>query len=158
MAKLHYEADGEVSPERFIAALTDFTARRPDWWPNLSATLYKVHELGETWADVTEGSDDLGGVWAHERYNWSDPGHVRLTLIDAPNFKAGTVIDYGVTARAGGGCHVVVDFQRIATTLKGRFVGAALEVVGERRFAGELRETLRRLAVAGPPAPGAGPA
>ncbi len=158
MAKLHYEADGDVSPERFIAALTDFTARRPEWWPNLSATLYKVHELGDGWADVTEGSDDLGGVWARERYDWSDPGHVRLTLIEAPNFRTGTVIDYRVSGRAGGGCHVVVDFQRIATTLKGRFVGAALEVIGERRFAGELRETLRRLAAAGPDAQPTGPA
>ena len=79
MAKLHYEADGDVSPERFIAALTDFSSRRPEWWPNLSPTFFKVHQLGDTWADVTEGSDDLGGVWARERYDWSEPGHVRLT-------------------------------------------------------------------------------
>jgi hypothetical protein len=152
MAKLQYEADGDISPDRFVAALTDFSVHRPDWWPNLSTTLFKVHELGDTWADVTEGSDDLGGVWARERYDWSEPGHVRLTLVEAASFKPGTVIDYRVSGRGGGGCHVVVDFQRIATTLKGRFVGAALEVVGERRFASDLRETLRRLATDGPDA------
>ena len=157
MAKLHYEADGDISPERFIAALTDFSTKRTDWWPNLSASLFKVHQLGDTWADVTEGSDDLGGVWARERYDWSEPGHVRLTLVEAASFKPGTSIDYRVTERAGGGCHVVVDFQRIATSLKGRFVGAALELMGERRFAAELRETLRRLAVAtSPTAPPSG--
>ena len=146
MAKLHYEADGDVSPERFIAALTDFSTRRPEWWPNLSPTLFKVHELGDTWADVTEGSDDLGGVWARERYDWSEPGHVRLTLVEAPSFRPGTVIDYRVTAGDRGGCHVVVDFQRIATSLKGRVVGVGLELIGERRFSADLRETLRRLA------------
>ena len=150
MAKLHYEADGDVTADRFIAALIDFSDRRPDWWPDLSAGLFKVHQLGDSWADVTEGSDVLGGVWARERYDWSEPGHVRLTLLESPSFRPGTVTDYLVTARDGGGCHVSVDFQRIATSLKGRFVGAVLELNGERRFSAALRETLRRLAAGDP--------
>ena len=56
------------------------------------------------------------------------------------------MIDYRVTSGPGGGCHVAVDFQRIATSLKGRVVGAGLELIGERRFSADLRETLRRLA------------
>ena len=80
MAKIHYEADGAVAADRFIAALTDFGPRRPELWPGLDAKFYELHELGDTWADVTEGTDIFGGVWARERYDWSEPGVVRLTL------------------------------------------------------------------------------
>ena len=71
MAKVHYEADGAVAADEFIAALTDFGPSRPEMWPNLDAKYYELHELGDTWADVTEGSEFLGGVWARERYDWS---------------------------------------------------------------------------------------
>src|SRR5215217_3611536 len=71
VAKIHYEADGAISAERFIAALTDFGPRRPELWPNLDAKYFQLHEAGDTWAEVTEGSEFLGGVWARERYDWS---------------------------------------------------------------------------------------
>jgi hypothetical protein len=146
LAKIHYEADGAVSAERFIAALTDFSERRPELWPNLDAKYYELHELGDTWADVTEGTDVLGGVWGHEHYDWSEPGLVRLRLVDAADFTSGTLIDYRVTSRPDGGCHVVVDFQRIAASMRGRFVGVVVQLTGKRRFAADLRETLDRLA------------
>ena len=146
MAKIHYEADGAVSAERFVAALTDFSERRPDLWPNLDTKYFELHELGDTWADVTEGTDMLGGIWAHERYDWSEPGHVRLSLMEAVDFSPGTVIDYHVTSTSDGGCHVSVDFQRIAVSARGRLVGLLVQLLGRRRFAADLRETLDRLA------------
>ncbi len=146
MAKIHYEADGAVSADRFIAALTDFSERRPELWPNLDTKFYKLHELGDKWAEVTEGTDVLGGVWAREHYDWSQPGLVRLRLVEAVDFRPGTEIDYRVTSRPDGGCHVAVDFQRIATSLRGRFVGAVVQLTGTRRFRADLGETLDRLA------------
>ncbi len=65
MARIHYETDGPVSPERFIAALTDFSKRRPELWPNLDAKFFKLHELGATWAEATDGTDML------ERLGWT---------------------------------------------------------------------------------------
>jgi hypothetical protein len=146
MAHIHYEADGTISAARFIAALTDFSERRPELWPNLDAKYYVLHELGDTWADVTEGTDVLGGVWAREHYDWSEPGRVRLRLVDAIDFRSGTVIDYQVTDQPGGGCHVAVDFQRVASSARGKFVGFAVQLTGSRRFAKDLRDTLDRLA------------
>lgn len=146
MAKIHYESDGLISTDRFIAALTDFTEHRLALWPNLDAKYYRLHELGDTWAEVTEGTDVLGGVWARERYDWSEPGLVRLRLVEAADFRPGTLVDYRVMARPDGGCHVVVDFQRIATSLRGRFVGVVVQLTGTRRFGADLRETLDRLA------------
>jgi hypothetical protein len=146
MAHIHYEADGAISAARFIAALTDFSERRPELWPNLDAKYYELHELGDTWAEVTEGTDLLGGVWAREHYDWSEPDLVRLRLVDAIDFRSGTVIDYHVTDRPDGGCHVAVDFQRVASSARGKFVGFAVQLTGSRRFAKDLRETLDRLA------------
>ena len=149
MAKIHYEADGAVSAERFLAALTDFGEHRPELWPELDAKFYHLHERGETWAEVTEGTDVLGGVWARERYDWSEPGRVTLTLLESPDFRAGTVTTYDVRANPDGGCHVAVDFQRIAASPRGRFVGAVVQLAGARRFGNALRETLARLALRG---------
>ena len=121
MARIHYEADGTIPAERFVAALTDFSAGRPRLWPNLSPQCYVVHEVGDTWADVQEGTVVAGScVWARERYDWSEPGRVRLTLIESPSFRPGTVIDYRIAAGPDGGCHVSVDFQRIAASQIGR--------------------------------------
>ena len=145
MATIRYSADGAVSPERFIAALTDFSDRRPELWPNLDTRFYKVHERRGTWAEVTEGTDVLGGVWARERYDWSEPGHVVLRLVESPHFRAGTTIDYRVTPRPDGGCHVEVVSTRVPTSLPGRLVGWILQVIGPRRLAKDLGITLARL-------------
>jgi hypothetical protein len=146
VANIRYSADGPVSPDRFIAALTDFSERRPELWPNLDTKYFHLHELGETWAEVTEGTDILGGIWARERYDWSELGRVRLTLVQSPHFVAGTTIDYRVSAGSAGGCHIDVSFRRIATSVPARLIGAIVQVAGARRFAGDLRTTLARLA------------
>jgi len=95
---------------------------------------------------VTEGTDIFGGVWAREHYDWSEPGVVRLTLKEAVDFRLGTVTVYRITSRPDGGCHVAVDFQRIAASLRGRVVGVAVQLAGARRFSADLRVTLDRLA------------
>lgn len=145
MAKLHYEADGRISADRFVAALTDFGDRRPELWPNLDTAFFKLHDRGPTWAEVTEGTDIFGGVWARERYDWSEAGVVRLHLVESIDFRPGTEIVYRITARPDGGCHVAVDFQRIAASLRGRLVGLLVQLAGARRFASDLRVTLERL-------------
>src|SRR2546423_3844985 len=145
MARVRYDADGALTPQRFIAALTDFSDRRPAMWPGLSARLYRAHEVGGTWAEATEGSDVLGGIWARERYDWSTPGVVTIGIVESPFFRTGTTTTWRVSPTASG-CHVEVDLHRIARSPRGYLVGALVELVGKRRFAGELRTVLARLA------------
>jgi len=145
MARIHYEVDGNIPAERFMAALTDFSEERPSLWPNLSAKFYAVHDRGDTWADVTEGTDVAGGVWARERYDWSTPGTVRLTLVESPLFVPGTVIEYRVSDLPGRRCRVSVDFHRIGRGARGRLVGAVVQLTGARQFSADLRQTLARL-------------
>jgi hypothetical protein len=144
VATIRYSADGNIPPERFIAALTDFSDRRAALWPNLDTRFFEVHERGDTWAEVTEGTDILGGVWARERYDWSEPGRVVLRVVESAHFRSGTTIEYTVTPRDGG-CHVEVVSTRLPTSWPGRLIGWILQLVGSRRLARDLRTTLARL-------------
>jgi hypothetical protein len=145
MARVRYEADGPLTPRRFIDALTDFSNRRPAIWPGLSPRLYRVHEVGETWAEATEGTDVLGGIWARERYDWGTPGVVTIRCLESPFFRAGTTTTWRVSPTANG-CHVAVELHRIARSPRGFLVGVLVQLVGPRRFASELRTALARVA------------
>jgi polyketide cyclase/dehydrase/lipid transport protein len=151
MARVHYAADGRLPAQRFIDALTDFSDRRPAIWPGLSARLFRVHELGDTWADVTEGSDVLGGIWARERYDWSTPGVVTIHCLESPFFRSGPTATWRVSPTAAG-CHVEVDLHRIARSPRGALVGALVQLMGKRRFTAELQTALTRLAAEPGPA------
>jgi len=59
-----------VTPEQFVAGLTDFGPGRLKLFGNSADDQLKVHDQGPTTADVTEGS---GGVWERLQYDWSDP-------------------------------------------------------------------------------------
>jgi hypothetical protein len=75
MARIELNVESSASPEQVIDGLTDFSDRRPDLWPGLNPKMYRVYEVGDTWADVREGNSDA--IWARERYDWSTPGMVR---------------------------------------------------------------------------------
>lgn len=145
MALVCYEADGAPTPQRFIAALTNFTDRRPAVWPGLSPKLYRVHDVGDTWAEATEGTDVLGGIWARERYDWSTPGVVTIRCLESPYFRAGVTTTWRVSPTESG-CHVEVDLHRIARSPRGFLVGALVQLMGKRRFSAELRTALARVA------------
>jgi polyketide cyclase/dehydrase/lipid transport protein len=144
MARVRYAAHGTLPPQRFINALTDFSDRRPAIWPGLSPRLYEVHEVGDGWAEATEGTDVLGGIWAREHYEWS-AGVVTIRCIDSPFFRAGTTTTWRVSPTPGG-CRVEVDLHRIARSPRGLLVGAIVQLGGSRRFTAELRTALARLA------------
>jgi hypothetical protein len=145
MARIHYEADGALPAARFIAALTDFTDRRAAIWPGLSPRLYRLHQVGDTWAEATEGTDVLGGIWARERYDWATPGVVTIRCLESPFFRAGATVTWRASPTASG-CHVEVDMHRIARSPRGLLVGAIVQLMGARRFGAELRTALDRLA------------
>ena len=51
----------------------------------------KVHSLGPTEADVTEGS---GGVWERLHYDWSDPNRVVLRTTDSNTWNRASGYTY----------------------------------------------------------------
>jgi hypothetical protein len=142
MGQVHVRAHGAVPPDRFVAALTDFGPGRQEIWGNSDPRHLAVHDRGDTWAEVTEGST---GVWQRLRYDWSVPDEVTLHVLDSNAFGPGSRWTYRVESDGAGGCHVDLTIVRVPTTTKGRVLDALLGLGGKVYFARDLRRSLRRL-------------
>lgn len=142
MAKIAFTIDSDLSAETVLAVATDFTENRPRYWPNLNPGVYKLHGRSSTTADVTEGSALLGGIWAREAYDWSEPNTVRATVQDSNAFRAGGTWELRATPRPGGGSHIQVINHREAKGFKGRLIGAMLAVMGAKVLPKQLQQTL----------------
>jgi hypothetical protein len=145
MAHVVTEVDTTASPDRVMAALTDFSPHRLELWPNIDRNYFNVSNVGEQSAEVTEGSPVFGGVWERGRYDWSRPGTVRIDVEDSNAFKPGSFWVYEVTPGANGGSHVHMEFDRRPRNFKGVFVGALLSLFGKQIFGKSLRETMKRI-------------
>ncbi len=143
MVAVTFTADTPAPPDVVIAALTDFSPRRVEVWPNIDAEHFTVHEVGNTWAEVTEGSAAGGGVWERARYDWSKPGIVRLTVVDSNVFTAGSFWQYTISPQ-GSGSRVVCSMQRTPRNFKGRLIALAIKLVGVKRFKTDLLKALDR--------------
>jgi len=117
------EVETSLPPERVRAALLDFSDRRPDIWPGLTRSLYKAHSVGETTADIQEGTKTpFGKVWATERYDWSDPNTVRWTVQESNFSTVGSYVAATLEPRGDGGTRVHIEWSRSGTTLLGKFL------------------------------------
>jgi hypothetical protein len=145
MAHVVTDVDTTASPEQVIGALTDFSPRRLELWPNIDRAHYRVDKRGEQSAEVTEGSPAFGGIWERARYDWSRPGTVRLDVQDSNAFEPGSFWMYEVTPGANGGSHVHMEFDRRPRNFKGWFVGGLLSLFGRQIFTKSLGETLKRI-------------
>lgn len=93
--QLELETETSLSPEQVVAALTDFTERRPKMWTGISPQLYEVYSVSETNADVREGTKQGPlNVWARENYDWSTPNTVIWTVKES-NFCHGRQLRQG---------------------------------------------------------------
>ncbi len=135
--KVQVEFDHPIAPERAVGALTDFSERRPDLWPDLDRDAYEVHEVGDTWALVTEGSR-RPKVWARERYDWSQPSRVTWTVEESNFCKPGSAVSMQVGPSEGGGSHVAIDWNRSPSGLKGTLMMIAMGVMGKRVLLGSM--------------------
>jgi len=147
MAHVSADMDTTLPAPTVLGALTDFSEERVALWPNIDRKYYKVHDVGRTSAEVTEGSR---GVWERTRYDWSQPGTVRIEVQDSNAFRPGSWWLYTVQPRPEGGSHVHLEFQRRPRNLKGLLLSGLLSVFGKKIFGSFLEETLRRLEKRGP--------
>ena len=153
MAQVKGDVDSTVPPQAILGALTDFSDKRLDLWPNIDRKYYKVHDLGRTSAEVTEGSR---GIWERARYDWSEPGTVRIQVKDSNTFRPGSYWVYSVDPRPEGGSHIHFEFQRNPRNVRGVSLSALLSVFGRKIFGDFLEETLHRLEGRSPAGTGEG--
>src|ERR1700741_905861 len=77
---IHFHETTTATPEQYVAGLTDFGTCRSELFGNSADADLKVHSMGTTEADVTEGS---GGIWERLQYDWSDPSRVVARTTDS---------------------------------------------------------------------------
>jgi hypothetical protein len=145
MARVHFTLETSLPADEALAAAIDFSERRPDLWPNISRRFYEVHEVGDTWAEVTEGSDTMGGIWARERYDWSVAGVVTGIVQESNVFQPGGTWEIHAETTENGS-RIELTRDRRGTGLKGKIIEAMLSVAGRRVLSQGLQETLNRLA------------
>jgi polyketide cyclase/dehydrase/lipid transport protein len=96
-----------ASAERVLEAARDFSERRADLWPDVHVEHLEVHDAGDTWAEATEGNPwPIGFVWERLRYDWSQPGLIKGTVVDSNLFKPGSSWEIKATPVEGGGSRV----------------------------------------------------
>ena len=129
MPKFSFQLDVRDPPAKVIDAMVDFSERRPQIWPNLTARLYRVHALGPATADVTEGTALPGvDVWERVTYEWTD-SVVRMVLTDGRIFEPGGTVETRVEPH-GDGSRISVDYHRRSKTVLGRILGAVFQLSG----------------------------
>jgi hypothetical protein len=128
MSTIHLHQTTTLTPEQYVAGLTDFGPGRAKLFGNSADEYLKVHSRGASKADVTEGS---GGIWERLQYDWSDPNHVVLTTTDSNIWGGASGHTYNFTRRPDGLTDIDVVVVRDGKNLKGRFLGLVLRTVGK---------------------------
>ena len=128
MSTIHLHQTTNLTPEQYIAGLTDFGPGRAKLFPNSADEYLTVHQQSRTEADVTEGS---GGVWERLHYNWSDPNHIVLTTTDSNVWGGASGHSYTFTRRSDGKTDIDVVVVREGKNLKGHLLGFVLGTIGK---------------------------
>ena len=128
MSTIHLHQTTTLTPEQYIAGLTDFGPGRSKLFGNSADEYMKVHHLDRTQADVTEGS---GGIWERLHYDWSDPNHVVLKTTDSNTWGGTSGHTYNFTRRPDGKTDIDVVVIRDGKNLKGRMLGLVVGTVGK---------------------------
>jgi hypothetical protein len=135
MSTIHLHRTSTLTPEQYIAGLTDFGPGRSRLFGNSADKYLKVHHRGLSQADVTEGS---GGIWERLQYDWSNPDRVILTTKDSNVWGGASGHTYTFTRRPDGTTDIDVVVVREGKNLKGWLLGLVLATVGrsvlERAF------------------------
>jgi hypothetical protein len=128
MSTIHLHQTTTLTPEQYIAGLTDFGPDRSKLFGNSADEYLKVHQRDRTQADVTEGS---GGVWERLHYDWSNPQHVVLTTTDSNVWGGASGHTYTFTRHLDGTTDIDVDVVRDGKNFKGQLLGLVLRTIGK---------------------------
>ena len=149
MSTIYLHQTTTLTPEQYIAGLTDFGPGRSKVFGNSADEYMKVHNLGRTQADVTEGS---GGIWERLLYDWSDTNHVVLKTTDSNTWGGASGHTYNFTRRPDGKTDIDVVVVRDGKNLKGWMLGLVVGTIGksvlEKAFVNSVKAIEARSAAA----------
>jgi hypothetical protein len=130
------------TPKQVLAALIDFGPGRSKLFGNSADEYLKVHHLGASEADVTEGS---GGIWERLHYDWSDRTRVVMKTTDSNLWGGASGHTYTFTPRPDGTTDVDAVVVREGKNLKGRALGFVLGTVGRGVLEKAFRNTIKAI-------------
>jgi len=142
-----------VSPERVLARIVDFSAKRPEVFKAVQAKRLIVHDVGETTADVTEGTRS-GPILNWERcdYDWSRPGVVLAKVKDSNIYAlTGSYWELSATPAGQGSDVRMVWAREFRRSPKGRLFNFVFKRFGQglfTKYAGEILSNIERLEAA----------
>ena len=139
--QIHFRRTTTSTPEQFVAGLTDFGPGRSRLFSNSTDEYIKVHHLGRSEADVTEG---LGGIWERLYYDWSDPNRVVLTTTDSNSWGGASGHTYTFTRPPNGTTDIDVIVVREGKN-KGRVLGLVLRTIGSRVLEQALEKSIKTI-------------
>jgi len=140
MSTIYLHQTTTLTPEQYIAGLTDFGPGRAKLFGNSADEYLKVHDRGRSQADITEGS---GGIWERLHYDWSDPNRVVLTTTDSNVWGGASGHTYTFMRQPNGRTDINVVVVREGKNLKGRLLGFVVGTIGkgvlERAFENSVK-------------------
>jgi hypothetical protein len=146
MTRIVVDLDSPCPPKRAIDALIDFSDRRPEVWPGLAREFYEVDSVGETSAEVREGSIKPIKVWAREQYDWSTPGTVKWTVVESNFCTPGGGVAVTVTEASNGGSHLHLEWERHPSNARGRAAIIFMRLAGRQILRKYIGDVLAKLA------------
>ena len=144
MATIHVHRTTTLTPEQFIAGLTDFGPGRSELFRNSADRYLEVHDKSPSQADVTEGSS---GIWERLHYDWSDPSRVVLTTTDSNVWGGNSGHTYTFTQSPDGTTDVNVVVVREGKNFKGRALEIAVAIIGRPMLGKQLGTTVKAIEV-----------
>lgn len=120
-----------ATPEQVIELMTDFSSDRARRWPASSEAAFEIYHVGETDAEIREGQD-FPKLWARWRYDWSTPGTVTLTVVEAEALNPGGFMSLRATPRAGGGSAVHAVWDQSSKNFTGLVAVTVMRFIGPR--------------------------
>ena len=140
MPTVRLHMTSKLTAPELMAVLTDFTPSRADVWPTIDADHFQVHAIGDTWAEVTEGT---ASAWERARYDWDIQRH-RVTVIthDSKVFGPGGGWLFQLAPEATG-TRVDVELTRRPTTFTRRLLATLLPLVAPKALKKSLAGPLQ---------------
>ena len=138
-----WQLDTSLTADQVVAALVDFSPRREVIWKETcDPAVYRVHAVGHTWAEVTEG---VAYAWSREHYDWSVPEVVTLTQLDSNIAEPVGRISYTVASLPHGGARVVLERYRVFRGPRGRVLGTFMVLFGPWILRSQFQRSLQRV-------------
>ncbi|MEW1809025.1 hypothetical protein [Pseudarthrobacter sp. NPDC080039] len=146
MPKVEFDMDCRVPPEKVRAALLDFSPGRRETWPGIFPPMYEVYDVGETYADIREGSKAPGGpIWAKEHYDWSAPDTITWTVSESNFCAPGSYVTALIKPGTDGGSRIHITWNRTPTSTAGHIATLLILATRGAPVASSLRKGLKRL-------------